>query len=121
MMNILAKIGLGSWIRLGLATLAALALAWVVIELRAGARAAAEVARLEGELTLANAALEAERDLLDRRTNDMAAQIRLLKNAVERAAEDAAEAAAFEDRIQDFGPAVPVPPLVERTLREVFP
>lgn len=121
MIGFLTSFSPRAWFRLGLALVIAAALAWVVFELRAGARAEAERDALKVELVLANAALEAERDLLTRRTSDMTAQIRLLKNAVERAAEYAAEAQAFEDRIQDFGPAVPVPPLVERTLLEVFP
>lgn len=121
MMGFLSGFSIKAWLRLGLAAVIALAVGWVVLELRAGARAAAEVDRLEAELFTANAALEAERDLLNRRTADMAAQLRLLKSAAERAAADAQEAREFEDRVQDFGPAVPVPPLVERTIREVFP
>lgn len=52
----LALLPLRSWLRLGLALVAAVAIGWVVLELRAGARAAVQVE----QLTAALAASEAE-------------------------------------------------------------
>lgn len=94
---------------------------WLGLQLHQGAKARAEVDRLNAELETANQALEAERDLLERRTQDLRFQIDMQARQSERrrAAEQAAR--EFEERINDFGPPVDVPPLIERTLREVFP
>ena len=94
---------------------------WLGWQLHQGAQARAEVDRLNAELTTANEALEAERDLLERRTQDLRFQIDMQARQAERrrAAEQAAR--EFEERIDDFGPPVDVSPLIERTLREIFP
>lgn len=50
MMSLLLGFSLKSWLRLGLSAVIALAVGWVVLELRAGARAAARVEQLEQDL-----------------------------------------------------------------------
>lgn len=50
MFGFLAALSPRAWFRLGLALLAAAAVSWVVLELRAGARAAARVEQLEQDL-----------------------------------------------------------------------
>jgi cell division protein FtsB len=51
--GLLAGFSFKSWLRLGLAAVLAIAVGWVVFELRAGARAAARVEQLEQELAAA--------------------------------------------------------------------
>ena len=109
------------WIMVGAAAAVAVAVGWVVLELRAGVRAKAEAERLTVELDQANDALEDERELLDKRTRDLMLQIDLLSRAEERRESQAQEAEALEERLGDFGEPVPVPPLVDRTLKELFP
>lgn len=50
MMGFLSGFSPRAWFRLGLALLLAAAISWVVLELRAGARAAARVEQLEQDL-----------------------------------------------------------------------
>lgn len=104
----------------GLVAAAAL-VAWLAFQWSAGVQAKAEVERLIVELEKANQATLAERDLLDRRTRDLVFQIDMMSREAARRAEQEQEATEFEGRIEDFGAAVAVPPLVERTIRELFP
>lgn len=63
MMSLLSGFSFKTWLRLGLAAVVALAVGWVVLELRAGARAAVQVEALTAQvdhLTTALAASEAE-------------------------------------------------------------
>lgn len=53
MMPLLAGLSIKSWLRIGLAAVLALTVGWVVLELRAGARAAAQVEQLEQDLAAA--------------------------------------------------------------------
>lgn len=121
MIAFLTSFSIRTWVRLGLAAVIAAALAWVVIELRAGAAAKAEADRLVVELGIANQAIKDGQILLDRRTKDLMLQVDLMARKAEREARDADAAAEFERRLNDFGPAGPVPPIIDRTIREVFP
>ena len=114
MFAFLTSFSLRTWLRLGLALIVAVALAWVVLELRAGARAAVQVEQLTAALAASEAENEAARA---RHARDIARVVGSFE--AERARlEDAMDSLAAIDQAPDSDDG-PVAPVLKDTLRRL--
>lgn len=105
---------LRTWLRLGAALIAALAIAWVVLELRAGARAAVQVE----QLTAALAASEAERAEAQARHQRDLSRVMSSFDAERARLEGAMDALSAIDQAPDSDDG-PVAPVLKDTLRRL--